>query len=187
MEARYDRLPPGPLTYEDYVELPDDGRQYEILDGELFVSPAPVPRHQGVSRNLLIILGTFIKDRKLGTIFDAPIDLILAPTTIAQPDLVFIRAGRESILTERAIEGPPDLVVEIISPSTDRKDRTTKAALYARHGIAHYWIVEPKERAVEIYELEGAAYRRVTAETGPAIVTSPLFPGLEIHLDEVWV
>lgn len=187
MEPTYDRLPPGPLTYEDYAELPDDGKQYEILDGELFVTPAPVPRHQGVSRNLLLILGRFVADHRLGTIYDAPIDLILAQTTIAQPDLLFIRAGRESIVTERAVEGPPDLVVEILSPSTSRKDRTTKAGLYARFGIDHYWILDPNERTVELYELEGGSYRHMATESGEAIVKSPLFPGLEIRFADVWV
>jgi Uma2 family endonuclease len=186
MRPTPDRLPPGPLTYEDYVELPDDGKQYEILDGELFVSPAPVPKHQAVSRNLLLILGSFVRDRQLGTIFNAPIDLILAQTTIAQPDLLFIRAGRESIVTDRAVEGPPDLVVEILSPSSNRKDRTIKASLYARLGIPWYWIVDPSERRMEIYELEGDAYRRVSAEAASAIVTSPLFPGLEIRLADLW-
>src|SRR5207245_9915804 len=100
----------------DYVELPDDGKQYEILDGELFVSPAPVPRHQAVSRNLLLILGRFVADHRLGTIFYAPIDLILAENTIAQPDLLFIPAGRASILTERPDEGPPAPVDETLSP-----------------------------------------------------------------------
>jgi Uma2 family endonuclease len=186
MQQTFDRLPPGPLTYEDYVELPEDGKQYEILDGELYVSPAPVPRHQAVSRNLLFLLWGFVAQRRLGTIFNAPIDLILAPTTIAQPDLLFIRAGRESIVTDRAVEGPPDLVVEILSPSSSRKDRTTKAGLYARYGIPHYWILDPDERTIEIYELEGGSYRHVVTETGEAVVRSPLFPGLEIHLANVW-
>jgi Uma2 family endonuclease len=187
MQQTFDRLPPGPLTYEDYVELPEDGKQYEILDGELYVSPSPVPRHQGVSRNLLLILGSFVAGRRLGTIFNAPIDMILAPTTIAQPDLLFIRAGRESIVTDRAVEGPPDLVVEILSPSSSRKDRTTKAGLYARYGIAHYWILDPNERTIEIYELDGSCYRHVATETGGAVVKSPLFPDLEIQLGDVWV
>ncbi len=186
MQSTPDRLPQGPLTYEDYVELPDDGKQYEILDGELFVSPAPAPRHQAVSRNLLLILGRYVADHHLGTIFSAPIDLILAPTTIAQPDLLFIRAGRESIVSERAVEGPPDLVVEILSPSSSRKDRTTKAGLYARFGVAWYWILDPGERVMEVYELDGDAYRRVSLDARDAVVTSPLFPGLEIRFAEVW-
>src|SRR3989442_10194004 len=132
-----DRIPPGPikLTYEDYVDLPDDGKRYEILDGELEVSPAPAPRHQGVSRNLLLILQGHVQERRLGTIYYALIDVLLADTSIVQPDLIFVAAGRESIITARAIEGPPDLVVEILSPWSVRRDRRTKAKLYARFGI----------------------------------------------------
>jgi len=102
-----DRVPPGPikLTYEDYVDLPDDGRRYEILDGELEVSPAPAPRHQAVLGNLLWILHGHVQERGLGRVYCAPIDVILAPTSVVQPDLIFIAAGRESIVTERAIEG----------------------------------------------------------------------------------
>ncbi len=96
-----DRIPPGPikLTYEDYVDLPDDGKRYEILDGELEVSPAPAPRHQGVSRNLLLILQGHVQERRLGTIYYALIDVLLADTSIVQPDLIFVAAGRESIIT----------------------------------------------------------------------------------------
>ena len=134
------RIPPGPikLTYEDYVDLPDDGRRYEILDGELEVSPAPAPRHQSVSLNLLRILDRHVEERGLGRLYYAPIDVILAPTTIVQPDLLFIAAGRESIVTGKAIEGPPDLMVEIISPWSGRRDRVAKATLYARYGVRHY-------------------------------------------------
>ena len=186
MEPRYDRLPPGPLTYEDYCELPDDGKRYEILDGELFVSLAPAPRHQTVLQNLHLILGRFVKDHKLGTIYIAPIDMLLAQTTVAQPDLLFIGSGHDAIVTGRAVEGPPDLAVEILSPSTERKDRTTKATLYARYGIRHYWIVHPTERTIELFELETESYRHVVTEKGDAVVRSPLFPGLEIRLAEVW-
>ena len=85
------------------------------------------------------------------------------------------------------MEGPPDLVVEILSPSSSRRDGTTKAGLYARYGIAHYWILDPNGRTIEIYELERGSYRRVATETGGAVVRSPLFPDLEIHLADVWV
>lgn len=175
------------LTYADYVGLPDDGRRYEILDGELEVSPAPAPRHQGVSRNLLFILHGHVQERGLGSVYYAPIDVILAPDTIVQPDLVFVAAGRESIVTERAIEGPPDLAVEILSPGSDRRDRVAKAGLYARYGIPHYWIVDPVARTLEVYEVEGAEYRLVATHESAARVRTVVFPGLEIDLGRVWV
>jgi Uma2 family endonuclease len=186
MEPTTDRLPSGPLTYEDYVDLPNDGKRYEILDGELFVTPAPVPLHQRVSRNLLRILDRHVDGLGLGEVLYSPIDLILDTTTIAQPDLLFIRAGRDSIVSVRAVEGPPDLVVEIVSPSSRRQDRRTKAILYARFGIQHYWIVDPKARTMEVYDLAGREYRLVTKETGGSTIRPALFPGLEIDLSKVW-
>lgn len=116
MSRVFDQLPPSDLTYDDYVRLPDDGRRYEIIDGELEVSPAPAPRHQRVSGNLLVLLHTYVQERGLGQIYHAPIDVILARHSIVQPDLVFVAARRESIITERAIEGPPDLTVETSRP-----------------------------------------------------------------------
>jgi Uma2 family endonuclease len=186
MDPTTDRLPTGPLTYEDYVELPNDGKRYEILDGELFVTPAPVPLHQRVSRNLLRILDRQVDRLGLGEILYSPIDLILDTTTIAQPDLLFIRAGRESIVTGRAVEGAPDLVIEVLSPSSRRQDTKTKAMLYARFGILHYWIVDPKARSMELYDLAGKEYRLVTRESGSSVLQSAVFPGLEIDLGKVW-
>ena len=184
-----DGIPPGPikLTYEDYAELPDDGRRYEILDGELEVSPAPSTRHQGVSGNLFGVLHGHVRERGLGRVYTAPIDVILAPTTVVQPDLVFVAAGREAIVTLRAIEGPPDLVVEILSPWSTQRDRVAKAALYARYGVRQYWVVDPDGHILEVYELEGAAYRLVGTHEGAARVRSVLLPDLEIDLGLIWV
>src|SRR2546430_12413988 len=187
MSSNPDRIPAGRimLTYEDYVGLPNDGKRYEILDGELFVIPAPVPLHQRVSRNLQRLLDRHVVDNGLGEILNAPIDLILSTTTIAQPDLLFIRAGRD-IVTRRAVEAPPDLVVEVLSPSSLRQDRVTKAALYARFGVPHYWIVDPEARRIDVYELDGAAYRLTAEATGAQVLRSMLFPELEIALADVW-
>jgi Uma2 family endonuclease len=104
-----------------------------------------------------------------------------------QPDLVFIAAGRESIVTERAIEGPPDLAVEILSPRSDRRDRVAKAGLYARLGIRHYWIADPVARTLEVYEMEDAGYQLVATHEGAESMRTALFPGLEIDLGRVWV
>jgi len=180
-------LPSSGFTYEDYVELPDDGRRYEILDGELEVSPAPVPRHQGVSRNLLFILHGHVQERRLGSVYSAPIDVILAPATVVQPDLVYVASGRESIITERAIEGPPDLVIEILSSWSVGRDRGKKAKLYARFAIRHYWIADPRARLLDLYEsADHGRYRLVGRHEGAARVRSSLFPELEIDLARVW-
>ena len=184
-----DRIPPGPikLTYEDYVDLPDDGRRYEILDGDLEVSPAPAPKHQAVSGDLFSILHGHVQERGLGSVYYAPIDVLLADTSIVQPDLVFIDAARASIVSRRGIEGPPDLAIEILSSWSVRRDRIAKAALYARYGIRHYWVMDPDARTLEIYEADGAQYRSVERHEGHATVRTAVFPDLEIDLGRVWI
>lgn len=178
-----DRGPAGRirLTYEAYVCLPEDGKRYEILDGELAAAPAPAPKHQIVSRNLEWVLHGHARKNAAGNVFNAPIDVILSPDTIVQPDLLFIRAGREAIVTERAIEGAPDLVVEILSRSSARQDRVVKASLYARHGVTHYWLVDPEARTIELYELEGDAYRLIAKAASQETLRPSLFSGLEIR------
>lgn len=180
------RSVPIKLTYADYAELPNDGRRYEILDGDLAVTPAPIPRHQAVSRNLQRILDRHVVENGLGQMFYAPIDVILADTTIVQPDLLFIAAGREALITERAIEGPPDLVVEILSKYSVRQDRVTKAILYARFEIPHYWVLDPHARTFEEHVLEATGYRLAAAALDAKRVRPVLFPALEIDLGLVW-
>ena len=157
------------------------------LDGELEVSPAPAPRHQAVLGNQFWILHGHVQERGSGRVYCAPIDVILAPSSVVQPDLIFIAAGRESIVTERAIEGPPDLAVEILSPWSSRRDRVAKAALYAREGIRHYWVVDPGVCVLEMYEADGAEYRLVGRHEGAAKVCTTVFPDLELDLGRVWV
>jgi Uma2 family endonuclease len=188
MSSLPDRVPEGRirLTYAEYVELPNDGRRYEILDGELAVTPAPVPRHQAVSRNLQRILDRYITEHRLGQLFNAPIDVILSDTTIVQPDLLVLGTDRGHFITERAVEGPPTLMVEILSPSSVRQDRITKAALYARFGVPHYWLLDPSARTLEMHELTGDAYRLIAAGRDSDRMRCGLFPGLEIDLAAVW-
>lgn len=177
-----DRVPSGPikLTYDDYAGLPNDGRRYEVFDGDLAVTPAPSPKHQAVSRNLEYVLHTHTLASGAGAVYDAPIDVLLAPTTIVQPDLVFIAAARLGIVTERAVEGAPDLVVEIVSPSTARQDRVTKAALYARFGVRFYWVVDPDARTLEEYALAAQGYELVAVHSGGAVARTALFPRFDI-------
>jgi Uma2 family endonuclease len=175
------------LTYEDYVLLPNDGKRYEILEGELTVTPAPSTKHQTASVNLLVLLSQYIKERDLGKLFHAPIDLILESTSVLQPDLLFVSKARQHIITERAIEGVPDLVVEILSPTTSRTDRVTKAQIYARHSVPVYWIVDPEREVIEIYLLEADGYRLAATLQGKAPMAAPPFVELEIAARDVFL
>ena len=183
------RIPEGKivLTYEDYLHLPNDLNRYEILEGELSVTPAPSTRHQSVSANLFKLLTRHVDDRHLGKLFYAPIDLILDPTSVLQPDLLFVSSARERIITEKAIEGAPDLVIEILSPSTSRTDRVTKAQIYARYGVPAYWIVDPEQQVVEIYLLEVDGYRLAVTLQGRTPMFAPPFQELEIAAADVFV
>jgi len=174
------------LTYKDYEALPADGRRYELHEGELSVTPAPSPRHQRISGNLNEILRQHVKARGLGEVFYAPIDCILSETTVVQPDLVYLDTTRLSIVSDRGIEGPPTLVVEILSPTTTLIDRSTKLQLYARHGIPYYWIVDPESRSVEMYTLSEGGYQLATRAAGPEAVFLPPFPDLALVPASLW-
>ena len=174
------------LTYEDYVMLPDDGKRYEILDGELAVTPSPLIRHQRISANLFRLLARYVDGREAGLLLYAPVDVILDRSTVVVPDLVFVRKERCAIVGERAIEGVPDLIVEILSPGTSRRDRGTKLKLYARFAVAHYWIVDPARRVLEMRQIGTRGYRLVGSHSGDVACSSELFPGLTLELAQVW-
>ncbi len=174
------------LTYDDYVSFPEDGRRHEVIEGEHYVTPAPRPLHQIVSRNLQLALHNHVAERNLGEVLQAPIDVILDETTIVQPDLVFVAKAQITIITSRAIEGSPQLMIEILSPATARRDRVTKATIYARFGIEHYWIVDPAAKQIEVYELAGGAYDAAGVYSeGQALVTR-LFSDLQLDTSRLW-
>ena len=174
------------LTYDDYCDLPNDRNRYEILDGELSVTPAPSTKHQRISGRLYLTLAQHALANQLGDVYAAPTDLILAPTTVVQPDLIFIGNDRRGIVTERAIEGPPTLVIEILSVTTRRTDRQTKAQLYAKHGVPHYWLIDPDQQSIEAYELSGDQYNLVVKAQNAELLNPTLFPGLSIMLADLW-
>lgn len=181
-------IPPGKivLTYDDYCVLPNDLNRYEILDGELSVTPAPRTKHQSISSHLHRILANHLVANQLGDIYAAPTDLILAPTTVVQPDLIFIGNDRAHIIKERAIEGPPTLVIEILSPTTQRTDRVTKAQLYAKYEVPHYWLIDPDQQTLEAYALARDHYSLVATARDAGGFTSSLFPDLSIQLTDLW-
>jgi Uma2 family endonuclease len=174
------------LTYRDYEALPNDGKRYEIHDGELYVTAAPTSDHQIVLTRLLAFLHAHVEARQLGIVLPAPLDVILADTTILQPDIVYIDRQRRSSLAKRGMEGPPTLAIEILSPTTAVVDRGAKRHLYARYGVPYFWIVDLEARAVEAYELRGPDYICVATAAGPQPTDLPPFGDLGLVPDGLW-
>jgi Uma2 family endonuclease len=174
------------LTYEDYAALPDDGRRYELHEGELSVTPSPGTRHQATLLNLAVILRAHVRTVALGEVFLAPLDCILAQTTVVQPDIVFVDTSRRSVISERGIEGAPTLAVEVISPSTGSIDRRRKLQLYARYGVPYYWIVDPPARTIEAQALAHGQYRAAGVLSGTTPASLPPFEGLTLDPGEIW-
>jgi Uma2 family endonuclease len=179
-----DRVLNAKLTYEDYASAPADGMIYQILDGQLSVTPAPSPLHQRASKRLQRQLEAYFEDAGRGEVFNAPIDLILSPHDVMQPDLVVVTDP--SSVTARGIERPPLLVVEVISPSTARQDRQLKAQRYAVLGVPNYWILDPDQGGLECFALEAGSYGLVAAGQGLERVTPSAWPGLTIDLAMLW-
>lgn len=174
------------LTYRDYEALPNDGRRYEIHEGELSVTPAPGTRHQRVAGNLYAVLREHVLRHGLGEIFFAPVDVILSDITIVQPDIVYVANDRLQAISSRGIEGPPTLSVEILSPSTIQIDRQTKLQIYSRYGLPYYWIVDPEARAVEAYALSESAYGLTVRTAGDESLSAPPFSDLVITAATLW-
>ena len=174
------------LTYRDYAALPDDGRHYQILDGELFVTASPVPRHQRVAGNLYVLLRSHVDTSGLGEVFISPVTVILADTTVVEPDIVYLAPDRAGLVSRRAIEGAPTLLVEILSPSTRAVDRGVKLQLYARYGVPHYWIVDPDACWIEAHTLAQGAYQVTARADRVQAVPLPPFTGLTLPSDRVW-
>jgi len=172
------------LDYDDYLRLPDDGKRYEILDGELYVTPAPSPLHQRVSKRLQRKLEDYFEARGLGEVFDALIDMILGRHDVAQPDILVV--ANPGQISGRGIEGAPLLVVEVLSPSTRRHDREVKMRRYAALAIPHYWIVDPEGHWIACYRLEGGAYRHVLTAEGNTQLIPTDWPDLIIPLADLW-
>ena len=174
------------LTYDDYARLPDDGRRYELYDGEFEVAPAPNTRHQRTVRNLWRILDGHTLRLELGEVFVAPYDVVLSNSTVLQPDLLFISRERAAIIHPENARGAPDLVVEVISPGTRQRDRRRKRDLYARYGVPYYWLIDPDRGEIEAYQLVNGTYQLVAQGRGADTFSAPPFPDLVIALADLW-
>ncbi len=179
--------PQGQWTYEDYLRLPDDGRRYEIIAGVLYVTAAPRFNHQYIVQLLLRRIGDFVEQRNLGVVIPAPFEVLLPGiASPVQPDLLFIRAGRQPPPEATSFKGTPDLIVEVLSPSTARRDRVVKFWAYERAGVPEYWIVDPHARLVEVYVLQEGVYTLHGQYVGEETLSSPSFPDLTLPIQELF-
>jgi Uma2 family endonuclease len=176
------------FTYEDYLTFPDDGRRHELIDGEHYVTPAPVRRHQQLATRLTVALGAWLREHPVGEVYVAPLDVVLSDVDVVQPDLLLVSNERRDVLG-KLIQGAPDLVVEIISPGTRRTDEITKRRLYDRVGVREYWIVDGEIEVVKVYRRQddGSFPREaeLSRESGHSL-TTPLLPGFAFALAELF-
>jgi Uma2 family endonuclease len=172
------------LTWKDFVRFPDDGRRHEILDGKHVVSPAPILHHQAVSGRIQFQLWGQIVERGLGEVFNAPFGVELALHDVVQPDLAVVLEENRGILARTKVKGTPDLVIEILSPSTRRRDRGLKKERYRRAGVPEYWVIDGVQQVVEQFVLEGEEYRLLGSHHDAVEFRG--LPGVRVDLKKVW-
>ena len=173
------------FTYEDYRHTPEDKR-YELLDGELIMVPAPRTAHQRTSRDILIPINTFVAENDLGEVFIAPCDVVLSETDVVQPDLLFVSKERSHIINEDNIRGAPNLVIEILSPSTAQRDRTLKRTLYALHGVPEYWQADTDAKIAMVLTLDDGEYKVAGIYGEGQMLVSPLLQGFTLEIDKIF-
>ena len=175
MEAAHPRV-----NFADLERWPDDGRRYELYDGEVYVVPSPLLLHQIVSARLYLVLADYVKAHG-GTVLYAPLDIVLTEYDVVQPDLLLFTRDREGLLDPwKVTRHAPDLAIEILSPSTARNDRGRKRTLLARHGVREYWLVDPQAVTIEVYSLSANRLALASTAAGSERVQSPLLPGLSL-------
>lgn len=173
------------FTYEDYLKTPDDER-YELIGGELLMTPSPVPKHQRISRKIEFMLEKFVTENDLGEVFYAPCDVHLDDENVIQPDILFISKDRSNIVGEKNIQAAPDLAIEILSKSTAYRDLVQKKRLYSRFGVKEFWVVIPDEEAIEVYILKDNTYLLHSTYSKTEILESPYLTGFKIELKGIF-
>jgi Uma2 family endonuclease len=175
-----------PLTVEHYKNLPETGPRYQLVEGDLYMAPGPNRYHQDISRNLEFILLQYLKEHPIGVLYDAPFDVYLSETDVFQPDIVIVLNANLNRLTDAGCEGPPDFIVEILSPKTRRLDLENKMRVYARLGVKELWIIDPVPREVLVYRFGENVSEPVARLHESDLGISPLLPDLAIELKEVF-
>ena len=168
------------VRYADLEKWPEDGRRYELYDGEVFVVPSPLPAHQIAAARLHLLLHEYFQDRG-GVVLFAPLDIVLSEHDVVQPDLLVFAAERAHVIDPTKVtREPPDLAVEILSPGTARNDRGRKMQLLARHGVKEYWLVNPEAVRIEVYRLVEHRFELSDAANASEVAHSRSFRGLEV-------
>ncbi len=174
------------FTYDDLQIIPPDRNRYEIVDGELLVTPSPNTLHQRIVGNIFAELRQHVRKHRLGEVFVAPYDVLFTRMTALEPDVLFVSRARLERIGEKYVAGAPDLVVEILSEFTAQVDRDVKPKQYARYGVTEYWLVDPEEKTIEVFRLKEGAYELAVRLGFGDHLTSPLFPGLSLPVSALW-
>jgi Uma2 family endonuclease len=180
---------PHRLTYDDFLLFPDDGKRHELIDGEHFVTPSPNLRHQELLGRLYLALASHLSTRRhLGRVFLSPFDVIFTKYDVVEPDLLFIAGDQLDILTKQNVQGPPALVVEILSPGTRRKDEQLKRQLFERGGVREYWLVDPEGNSIQVFRRDEAGRfpRMAELTQSSTVLMTPLLPDFTLSLAELF-
>ena len=177
------------LTYDDFLLFPDDGKRHELIDGEHYVTPSPNLKHQKISGSLHLLIASWLEHNAIGQIFYAPLDVVFSRFDVVEPDLLYMSNERAAdVLTTANVQGAPELVVEIGSPGTRKRDETVKRRLYERAGVSEYWVVDPEIDVIRVYRRGAEGFGRpqeLRAEASDTL-TTPLLPGLSLPLSRVF-
>ncbi|HEX9775951.1 MAG TPA: Uma2 family endonuclease [Actinomycetota bacterium] len=172
------------LTFDDLFHFPDDGLRRELIDGELFVSPSPVTRHQEILGRLYLEFGVHVRDVGGGKVFIAPLDILFSDRDVVEPDLIVVADDRLDVIGEKNLRGVPSLLIEVVSDS--RYDRVRKRDLYARYGVPLYWIVDPDADRIEVYHHEAGGYAKPEIFEPGDTLTVEFLPGLALDLTTIF-
>jgi Uma2 family endonuclease len=174
------------VSYADLERAPEDGCRYELYDGEVFVVPAPLPKHQVVQATLTEMFRAYARDHG-GFAVNSPIDIVFSQYDVLQPDVIYFSPARAHLVdVNHVIQHAPDLCVEVLSPSTAATDRGKKMQMFARYGVREYWIVDPASESIEIYELESGGYVQRLKATAPEVLSSAVLPGLTFPIGSLF-
>jgi Uma2 family endonuclease len=177
---------PRPLTAHDYRELPDGPPYYQLIEGELYMSPSPNWFHQKILGNIVRMLFRYLDEKPIGELSFAPLDTFLTDLNVYQPDILFVSNNRRSVLKEDGVDGAPDFVVEILSPRTAKYDRGAKRDIYGRTGVQELWIVDPELKSVQVFRFAESADAPAGTYGLEQKFTSPIFPGLTIAVAAIF-